>query len=158
MPIPDDAANLPETAAPEETLLAWRIFRATARPGGLALVLLAYAAALAMWRLLFPHPAALFLPLVALTGTLREYLFPVSFRLTTRGAYVANGPARLFLAWDEVQRATHGADGVFLSPLPRASRLDSFRGVTLAFAEGNDDAVLSTVRRMWRRPAVEGAA
>lgn len=156
MPTPDDAANLPDSAAPEMTLLAWRIFRATTRPGGIPLVLLAYAAAFAMWRLLFPHPVALLLPLVALTGGLREYLFPVSFRLTTRGAYVVNGPARLFLAWEDVRRATHGDDGVFLSPLARPSRLDSFRGVTLCFADGNDDAVLSTVRSMWRPP--EGVA
>jgi len=158
MPSPDAAPNPVVDAAPEETVLAWRIFRARREPGGIALVLLSYAAAVAMWRLLFPHPVALFLPLVALTGALREFLFPLSFRLTTRGAYVANGPARLFLAWDDVKRATHGDDGVFLSPLPRPSRLDSFRGVTLCFADGNGDEVLAAVRGQWRRgPGPEGA-
>jgi len=132
----------------EVTLLTWRILRVAGHPARLAAVLVGYAAAIALWWLLLPYPAALFVPVVALTGALREFLFPTTYRLTTKGAYVFNGPAQLFLAWQDVRRATFGADGVFLSPLPRPSRLDSFRGVRLDFADGNNEAVLAAVRSL----------
>jgi hypothetical protein len=140
----------PAASGAETTVLAWRVHRLRTEPGRLGIVLIGYAVALGMWYLLFPHPVALFLPLVGLTCALREYLFPQEFRLTTRGAHVANGPARLFLAWEDVKRATHGRDGVHLSPFARPTRLDDFRGVRLDFADGNDAAVLATVRRLWR--------
>jgi hypothetical protein len=146
------AAEVPpvstDDAEEEVTLLAWRAVRPSTGPAQFAAVLLGYAAALSLWWLLLPHPAALFVPVVALTGALREFLFPTDCRLTTKGAYVANGPARLFLAWGDVRRATHGADGVFLSPFARPSRLDQFRGVRLGFGGGNVEEVLAAVRRM----------
>ena len=76
-----------------------------------------------------------------------EYLFPISYRLTTRGAYANCFLSRLYLAWPDVKRARYGDDGVFLSPLLRASRLDTFRGVRLCFADTNNETVLETVRR-----------
>jgi len=126
----------------------------------LGLVVASYAAALLFWRLVFPHPIALFLPIVALTSAMAEYLFPIHYRVTTRGAYVSCFLSRLFLAWPEVKRARHGADGVFLSPLTRPSRLDQFRGLRLAFAADNEEAVLATIRhcRMEHAPNTEMAS
>lgn len=134
--------------ANETTLLAWRVHRLREQPHYLPIVIVAYAVALGLWRLLFPHPLALFVPLVSLTSALGEYLFPITFRLTERGAHVANGTfVRLFLAWPDVKTATFGDDGVCLSPLARAgSPLQAFRGVRLRFDDDNADAVLATVR------------
>lgn len=146
--------------APETTLLAWTTHRLREQPGKRVLVAAAYGAALALWWLLFPHPAALFLPLVALTSALAEYLFPASYRLTTRGAHVSNGFSRLFIAWPDVQRATVGDEGVALSPLARASSpLAPFRGVRLRFDPfdpAHRETVTETMRRLWRAP--EGSA
>jgi hypothetical protein len=99
------------------------------------------------WLNLFPHPLTLLLPLGALTSAMAEYLFPVSYRLTNRGAYANCFLARLSLSWPEVKRARYGDDGVFLSPLSRPSRLDNFRGIRLSFAEGNAETVLETIRQ-----------
>ena len=144
------AADAPSRPA-ETTLLSWKVHRLREEPSRLRLVALAYGAAVFLWWLLFPHPLALFLPLVSLTSALAEYLFPVSYRLTTRGAYASCGFSHLFIAWADVRRATTGAEGVFLSPLARAgSRLEAFRGVRLRFAPDNAGAVTDGVRRLWR--------
>ncbi len=135
----------------ETTLVAWRTHRLREDPRHLRLIAAAYAAAIALWWLLFPHPLALFLPLVSLTSALAEYLFPISYRLTSRGAYAANGVTRLFISWSEVKRATAGSEGIYLSPLAQAgSRLEAFRGVRLRFADGNEEMVTQTVQRLWR--------
>ena len=138
----------PENAA-ETTILAWRVHRLREEPRGIPLVAGGYAAALLLWWWVFPQPIALVVPLFALTGALSDYLFPISFRLTTRGAYADCAASRLFLAWGDVKRASSGKDGVFLSPLARPSRLDGWRGVRLRFGGGNEEAVRDTARTLW---------
>jgi hypothetical protein len=137
--------------AAEATLITWRRHGLVERPERIALAAAGYGVALALWRWVFPHPLALFLPTIALTSALAEYLFPRTFTLTERGAYASCGPfQKLFLAWDDVRRASFGPDGVFLSPLSQPSRLDSFRGIRLPCSGELQGEVLSHVRS--RRP------
>jgi hypothetical protein len=144
------AVDTPSPAT-EVVLLSWKVHRLREEPRHLRLVAVAYGAAIALWWLLFPQPLALFLPAVSLTSALAEYLLPITYRLTNRGAYVSNGFSRLFLSWQDVKRATAGAEGIYLSPLARAgSPLEPFRGVRLRFAAGNAEAVTETVRGLWR--------
>lgn len=150
---PSSAASASERA--ETTILAWRVHRLRSDPQHLPLVLAAYAVALGLWRLLFPHPLALFVPLVSLTSALAEYLLPITYRLTDRGAHVTNGPfVRLFIAWPDVRRATVGKDGVCLSPLARPdSPLAPFRGLRLRFADdAQEDEVTQVVRALRGTP------
>lgn len=148
MPVSIDAAP---ARTSEATVLTWKVHRLREEPRRLPPIALGYGAAFAFWWLVFPHPLALFLPVVALTSALAEFLFPISYRLTTRGAHVSCGVTRLFLAWPDVKRATAGTEGIYLSPLARAnSPLEPFRGVRLRFADGNDEAVTNTVRQLWR--------
>ena len=121
------------------------------------LVALTYAVAFVLWRLLFPNPVALFIPVFALTGALAEYLFPVTYRLTRKGAHKKCWTPQLFIAWADVKRAGQGTDGVFLSPLVRPSRLDDFRGVRLRFGSENPDDVCQIVRELWHT-AIPAAA
>lgn len=139
------------SATPEITVLAWRTHRLREEPRRIGLVAAAYGVAFALWWLVFPHPLALFLPVVSLTSALAEYLFPISYRLTTRGAHFANGFARLFLDWRDVKRATVGAQGIHLSPLAHpGGRLAAFRGIRLRFAGENAEEIQETVRRLRR--------
>lgn len=145
--------------APESTVLEWRVHRLRDEPRGIVFVTAGYALAFFFWRLVFPHPLALFLPVVALTSAMAEYLFPIRYRLTTRGAYADCGPLqRLHLAWSDVRRATRGAEGIYLSSLRLPSRLDAFRGIRIRFHDGNEAQVLETVRTLWRSPQTQPEA
>jgi hypothetical protein len=150
------------TAAAAETVaLAWRVHRLREEPKKVRLIAAGYAVAMALWWLVFPHPLALFLPVVALTSALAEFLFPINYRLTTRGAYADCGPTiRLFMDWKDVRRVTHGDEGIFLSPFARPSRLDGVRGIRLRYpsapaADSQGDiipaeVIRETVKRLWR--------
>jgi hypothetical protein len=86
--------------------------------------------------------------LMLLSATL-EFLAPGDYRLSERGAVSRCGPNRFELAWRDVRRALLYHDGVRLSPLGRASRLDAFRGVYLRFAQdgqaGDRESVLASL-------------
>lgn len=152
-------ASAPAASAPVVPHLSWRVHRLRESPEKVPLVAGAYAVALGAWWLAFPHPVTLLLPTVALTGALAEYLFPITYRLTEQGAFADCGLSRLALEWKEVRRATHGKDGVYLSPLSRPSRLDTFRGIRLRYLPGDTDhaeTVRETVREL-RTGAKEAA-
>ena len=137
----------------EDVVLAWRIHRLREEPQKIGLVALGYGLAFAFWRLAFPYPLGLFLPVIALTGAMSEYLFPVNYKLTSKGAYCSCGPAiKLEMLWSDVRRATKGKDGVYLSTLKIPSRLDSFRGIRLRFSQGNDEKVRETVKALLPPP------
>lgn len=138
----------------EEVILAWRIHRLRDEPQKIGLVALGYGIAFAFWWLAFPYPLGLFLPVVALTGAMAEYLFPVDYKLTNQRAYCSCGPAiKLELAWSDIRRATVGKDGIYLSTLKIPSRLDSFRGIRLRFSKDNANEALlrETVKRLLPR-------
>jgi hypothetical protein len=148
----DTAANTPESVVPVETdatLLLWRVHRLRESPQGAFLVLAATAGALLAGSLLSLHPITLLVGIVVLALSLGDYLLPVTYRLTEKGAHADVGLNRLFIAWKDVKRATHGSEGIFLSPFSQPSRLDGFRGVRLRYGADNRDAVLENVRNLW---------
>jgi hypothetical protein len=81
-----------------------------------------------------------------LTLALARYFFPTRFVLDEAGVSCRMLGSTGRLAWSQVRRVVVQRAGVFLSPLPRPSRLDSFRGVFLRFA-GNAGEVTEFVGR-----------
>lgn len=147
--IPDDSplsADSSDTA--ECDILVWRVHRLREEPERTPLIAVAYGGATVVGWLVFAHPLPVLLLLLALTGAIAEFLFPVSYRLTNRGAHSGCGLSQLFIAWEDVKRATHGKAGVHLSPFDRPSRLDSLRGVRLRYDAENRETVLSAVRQL----------
>ena len=59
-------------------VLTWTIHLAKEMPAKLCLVIIGYGAAMLAWWYFLPVPAALLLPLVALTSAMSEFLFPVT--------------------------------------------------------------------------------
>ena len=138
-----------KSAAPagEKVRLAWRGHRLREEPTRVPQIAGAYAASVFVWWLVLPQPLLLSVPLLCLTVALNDFLFPMQFRLTDKGAHVDGGLTHLFIAWADVRRATTGKDGVYLSPFAKSTRLEAFRGVRLRFA-GNAEVVLSVVRQL----------
>ena len=126
-------------------------------PRGIALVIAGYAAALWLWMRVFPEPTGLFLPVVALTSALAEYLFPIRYRVCADGIHAHCGWfQRLHLPWDRVRRVTRGTDGYYASPFKRPTRLDAFRGIRLQVPPSERarvDACIALHRRTSRTPA-----
>lgn len=152
--IASSESSVPVEATPsaETVLLAWRVHRLCEEPERIPLLTLAYAGVATLGWLVFAHLAAVLLLLLILTGSLVEFLLPISYRLTTLGAYASCGPSQLFLAWRDVRRATRGKDGIYLSPFAKPSRLDGFRGVRLRCLPENADMVRDMVCRLWKEP------
>jgi hypothetical protein len=142
-------------AVQERELLAWSVHRVREDPYRLLPVLGSAAfSAIVAW-ILFRNPLFSAAALFMIASATTEYWIPIRYRLTDRGAYCRYGANRLEIEWQAVKRALLAADGVRLSPLALASRLDAFRGVNLRFApdgqHGDRESVLSHLKV--QRPA-----
>jgi hypothetical protein len=98
-----------------------------------------------------------FAAILMILSATSEYLFPCRFRLTNRTAHCRYGANRFEIEWKLVRRVLLYKEGVRLSPLPASSRLDSFRGVFLRFAQegqpGDRESVLKAIKAL--RPSLE---
>ena len=77
--------------------------------------------------------------LVVLTGSMSRYFLPTRYRLDAVGVRASHLGRSRTQAWEQIRRAEPRRDGVFLSPFPRPSRLDSFRGIYLRFHDNQDE-------------------
>ena len=79
--------------------------------------------------------------LLVLTASLVRYFFPTHYALDAEGVECTLlGFVRRY-AWTRFRRVDAHRDGVFLGPLPRPTRLDSFRGVFLRFHQNREEVV-----------------
>lgn len=125
--------------------LTWTIHLAKEMPAKLCLVLFGYGAAMLAWWYFLPVPAALILPLVALTSAMSEFLFPVTYIIDDSGISQKCLPFfHRHIAWNDIRRASAGRDGFFVTTLRIPSRLDQFRGIRIT-PRGNDAAVRAVI-------------
>ena len=87
--------------------------------------------------------------LYRLIGATSDYLFPIQYRITREGVSADSLTGRMRLRWKEARRGLPERDGILLTPLPTASRLDAFRGILLRFAPpgepGDRESVLAAI-------------
>ena len=69
--------------------------------------------------------------LAVLSGSMSRFLLPTSYEIGASGVAVSHLFRRRLRAWEEIRRVEVREDGLFLSPFPRPSRLDSYRGLFL---------------------------
>lgn len=128
-------------------VLTWTIHLAKEMPAKLCLVIIGYGAAMLAWWYFLPVPAALLLPLVALTSAMSEFLFPVTYTIDDVGISQKCLPFfNRHIAWTDVRRASAGRDGFFVTTLRLPSRLDQFRGIRIN-PRGNDAAVRAVITK-----------
>lgn len=126
-------------ASGEETLLAeWTVHLLGAEPGRLRGIVAVTFLAGAVGALSLHHWIGGFLGAGFVLSSVTEYVLPIRYRLTTRGAYCSYGLVRLEIAWHAIRRVIELPDGVRLTPLARPSRLDPFRGVPLRLPSAAD--------------------
>jgi hypothetical protein len=136
-----DATAVPAAVENEERRLEWRVHLAPVRPyraaGAILAAALAGGGAWAVFGSLLPTLAAT----AAVISSVSEFLFPIRYRLTGRGAEVGHGLSRSSIAWGQVRKCYLFPDGLKLSPIGSPGRLEAFRGVFLRFAENEDQVV-----------------
>lgn len=127
-----------------EEPLQWTIHLARRRPvrTAVALGFILAAAVCAGWA--FRSPLFGLLAALLLTAAIADYLLPVRYRLGEDGLEARGFLHRRRMTWSQVRRVTRDHLGVKLSPLPRPSRLEAYRGIYLWFA-GNEDRVMATI-------------
>ena len=69
--------------------------------------------------------------LAVLSGSMSRFLLPTSYEIGGSGIAVSHLFRRRLRTWEEIRRVEVREDGLFLSPFPRPSRLDSYRGLFL---------------------------
>jgi len=136
---------------PHDAILRWTVHLAPERPVKLlcALGVVAFACFAAHWAIGVLGSLAV---AVALVGSLADFLFPVTYEITSDRATCRMLLKRAEVQWRNVRRCYLDQTGVKLSPLDRRSRLEVFRGVYLRF-NGNREQVIETVKAMrdkWR--------
>lgn len=101
--------------------------------------------------ILFHSPLPGLIAVVLLVGSIKEFLFPIHYRISLMGVEQRSVGGHLEVAWTDVRRCLLEPHQITITPLSKASRLDVFRGVTLRFAPEGDPgdraAVLATCRR-----------
>lgn len=78
---------------------------------------------------------------VLLGASLARYFLPTDFELDEHGVTVRFLRQARKVPWSRVRRVSVQRAGVYLSPFEKASRLDSFRGTFLRFADNSDEVV-----------------
>ena len=140
----------------DETVLSWTVHLLRGQAHRLPRIGLGLASVLFVGLLVFHNPLLALLPALALLGSLSEFLFPIHYRLTRRGAQARQGPATWQIDWRDVRHAYLAPDGIKLSPLPRPQpHLEPLRGVFLRFGD-DGEAVLAVVRRLREEARPDG--
>jgi hypothetical protein len=93
----------------------------------------------------FSSPILGALSMCLLTASISEFLFPMHYRLTEDGVSMRGLLTRRKMAWRSVRRVARDDLGVKLSPLPRHSRLEAYRGIYLWFSGQNEAEVMASI-------------
>jgi len=129
----------------------WRVHLARKEPRGLILVGVV-AALSGLLGLLKGVTFAVLGPVLVLLWV-ADYLFPITYRLTEEGVEVRQFLPRSFMPWGRVKRCVRVKEGLFLSPFPRPSRLEAYRGVLLRDVPPEAEAFVR--ERAWKARWVE---
>jgi hypothetical protein len=85
-----------------------------------------------------------FLSSLILLGSLASFFFPTHYRLSPESVSVRGLLSRKKRNWSGLKKHYVGQKGVHLSPYPRPSRLESFRGLYLPF-DGKREEILNFI-------------
>lgn len=137
----------PSHAVEAEPILSWKVHLVREEPGKLFLILPVLIFSLLTCYFMFRSPLFLAAVLFMFLSSLADYLFPIEYEISAKGASARTKLGTTFIEWNRVRRCYVDSHGIKLSPLPARSRLENYRGVYLRFGDRREE-VIETVRRM----------
>jgi hypothetical protein len=121
--------------------LSWRSWPIVDRPRTLLIVLPIFVATPAAVYVFTTEIVWIFIAALILTLGLREYFFPMRYTINEQGVCVHHYLWKRLRPWNEVRRVVKSQHGVFLSPFPGPSRLESYRGIYLRYANNQKEVL-----------------
>ena len=121
-------------SADDSPRLKWTVHLLLRRPAQAAGVVCALAAGTACVWALFHAILPVLVANILIAGSAADFLFPVRYSIDSQGVSARSATGDLRILWSSVRRCLRGPDGIILTSLPAASRLDGFRGVMLRYA------------------------
>jgi hypothetical protein len=150
----DMSSESPQTdhkAGLNTDVMEWKIFLMAERPVQAIGVAIAFALILT-WSVIAFHNVLVGLAgCIAAAGAIKEYLFPLKFRLTSDSASVTcAGVPWVELPWSQVRSVYQTPSGLKLSPYanPKLARTENLRGMTLRARADQASEVANFVARM----------
>jgi hypothetical protein len=140
----------------EQVLLEWKIYLAFRQPKKACAVIAAVLAASLLVWITSHSPLLAVLCLLLLVAAVSEFLLPIHYRLTERGAHMRNFLAVRSLPWEQVRRCCRGPQGIKLSPLSYPSWREAFRGIHLWIEGEEQERAVEIIRAL--RPSQPEAA
>jgi hypothetical protein len=134
-------------AVSAEPVLAWKVHLLKEEPAKVLLIAPVVFASLLACYIIFRNPLPLAVILFLFASSLAEYLFPIHYEISRRGASMRTPFGRTYIGWDRVNKCYVDDRGIKLSPLGKPGRLEAYRGVYLRFGDRAYE-VKETVRRM----------
>ncbi len=136
---------------PEENELIWSGWLAAEKP---LLTVFAVAVLAAVWALSF-----MILPSIFVASLLTfcvfvyvsEFFFPVKYGLNKDFVWKKIGPVNVRKQWIQLRSFYPDKNGVLISPFPKPSRLETFRGIYIRFAGIDRETVLEAVKNNLKR-------
>lgn len=154
----EDLSKNPATTPEDEgETLAWTTHPVKHRPTVAVLVTLLI---LAMGIIVFymtMSKAFAVLALLVLFFSLTKFYLPTHYRLTEKSVTVKTTTQTITKSWSNYRSMYPDKSGLLLSPFPVPSRLESFRGIYLIFAQNRDEVIRFADKQLKRAIAAESA-
>ncbi|MEN6371034.1 MAG: hypothetical protein ABFD64_03390 [Armatimonadota bacterium] len=129
-----------------DVVLRWQVHLAKEQPRKLMVVIAAIIAMTALSCVWFRSPIAVIVTVLVLVGALSDFLLPMTFVITTKHVSAYTLAGKRMMAWEDVRKCYIDESGVKISPLPKASRLEAYRGVYLRFGDNREEVIAAVTR------------
>jgi len=117
----------------EAVIMQWSVHLARQRPFGAALAIISISITIVIGNALLGSWFYGAIGGLVIACALSDFLLPVRYRLTKRGAEVVSALYQRSIEWERVKACYLDKDGIVLSPFERWTPLASFRSVRLRF-------------------------
>lgn len=129
----------------ESGTLRWTVHLVRGNSGAVPVLALTILAAGVLVTMLFHSPIPGLIAVLLLIGSIREFLLPIHYAISEVGVESRSIGSHMVIAWKDTRRCLEEPHQITFTSLPRPSRLDVFRGVTVKYAPSGKTGDRKTV-------------